>query len=370
MASAAACLEGLLLPPWLVDLAAIVRVSRGSAAPLPSAATARHVARPRSGAATRKHQREARGHQSVLNERDARRVDPCGRGDRCEIAGSSAAANVHQGGQKRGRRSASTTAPWSDPREVLASAKTPHRDQRPVRRQVCKHSEPSNFTAATMLLMRHPSREKIRDVRPPPSYRPGGVWTVEQRPPGPRVRNVAPRRLQNLQHPRNSRFLLGFLRMPPCDSGIPKYSRAMPGSPPGDRAGLRSRNPRWIRKGSTTSSRVPRSSPTAAARVSSPTGPPSNFSISVSSSSAVEAVEARVVHLEALEGEAGVGLGDLAARASAPPRRNRARGAAAGWRPGAFRASAARSRPALALAIEVPMTRAARSRMRSRSAGG
>ena len=42
--------------------------------------------------------------------------------------------------------------------------------------------------------------------------------------------------------------------------------------------GVRSRKPRWIRNGSTTSSSVPLSSPTAAASVSSPTGPPSNFS--------------------------------------------------------------------------------------------
>ena len=47
---------------------------------------------------------------------------------------------------------------------------------------------------------------------------------------------------------------------------------------------VRWRNPSWIRYGSTTSSSVPRSSPTAAARLSTPTGPPSNFSITVSKS--------------------------------------------------------------------------------------
>src|SRR5258705_7851151 len=47
---------------------------------------------------------------------------------------------------------------------------------------------------------------------------------------------------------------------------------------------VRARNPCWIRNGSMTSSSVPRSSPIAAARLSMPTGPPSNFSITVSNS--------------------------------------------------------------------------------------
>src|SRR6185312_3689746 len=47
---------------------------------------------------------------------------------------------------------------------------------------------------------------------------------------------------------------------------------------------VRTRNPCWMRKGSITSSRVPRSSPMAAARLSMPTGPPSNLSMMVSRS--------------------------------------------------------------------------------------
>src|SRR5262249_46103177 len=42
---------------------------------------------------------------------------------------------------------------------------------------------------------------------------------------------------------------------------------------------VRIRNPCWMRKGSVTSSSVPRSSPSAAARLSMPTGPPSKRSM-------------------------------------------------------------------------------------------
>ncbi len=43
--------------------------------------------------------------------------------------------------------------------------------------------------------------------------------------------------------------------------------------------GVRCRKPCWMRNGSSTSSMVSRSSPMAAARFSTPTGPPANFSI-------------------------------------------------------------------------------------------
>ncbi len=57
-------------------------------------------------------------------------------------------------------------------------------------------------------------------------------------------------------------------------------------------------------KGATTSSRVPLSSPTAAASVSRPAGPPANCSSNVQEH-AVEAVEPRRVDLESVEREVG-----------------------------------------------------------------
>ena len=107
---------------------------------------------------------------------------------------------------------------------------------------------------------------------------------------------------------------------------------------------VRIRKPCWIRNGSSTSSMVPRSSPTAAARLSMPTGPPSNFSMIVSRSC----------------GPARRSPSDRPPACPAPPSpprrsmmpvglhlaQSRARGAAAGWRCAACRASASAMRRA------------------------
>ena len=61
---------------------------------------------------------------------------------------------------------------------------------------------------------------------------------------------------------------------------------------------VRCRKPCWIRYGSSTSSMVSRSSPIAAARLSTPTGPPSNFDSTVCKQLAVHHVEADGVDVE------------------------------------------------------------------------
>ena len=104
---------------------------------------------------------------------------------------------------------------------------------------------------------------------------------------------------------------------------------------------VRIRKPCWMRNGSSTSSMVPRSSPMAAARDSTPTGPPSNFSMMVSSSrrsmrskpfgsTSSMSMAARAVGL--VDAPAALHLGD-----------SRAPGAAGGWRCAACRARAPRS---------------------------
>ena len=78
-------------------------------------------------------------------------------------------------------------------------------------------------------------------------------------------------------------------RRPRTAAGSPRGARALSGRSAGRRVrvamrprAVRIRKPCWIRYGSITSSSVPRSSPTAAAMLSMPTGPPSNFSMIVS----------------------------------------------------------------------------------------
>ena len=91
---------------------------------------------------------------------------------------------------------------------------------------------------------------------------------------GKALRAAAPRR------PRGARAASAG-RPLTAPAGKPKYSRERRvATRP---RGVRARKPSWIRNGSTTSSSVPLSSPTAAASVSRPTGPPSNFSSSVRS---------------------------------------------------------------------------------------
>ena len=102
--------------------------------------------------------------------------------------------------------------------------------------------------------------------------------------------------------------------------------------------GVRCRKPCWIRYGSSTSSMVSRSSPIAAARLSTPTGPPSNLSSTLRSS------------LRSIRSKPTASTSSIASAASATcavmlPSRlhlgdNRARGAAAGWRSAACRARA------------------------------
>ena len=80
---------------------------------------------------------------------------------------------------------------------------------------------------------------------------------------------------------------------------------------------------------------------------------------------AIDFVEAVLVHLEQLQRGVRDVEGDGARRRA--PARSRARGAAAGWRCAACRASAARSRPRRASSIGTPRIRADRRTISSRS---
>ena len=73
-------------------------------------------------------------------------------------------------------------------------------------------------------------------------------------------------------------------------------------------------------------------------QASMPTGPPSNFSMIVEQQLAVQRVEALRIHFEQIE--RGVRHRLVDAAVGLAPRRSRARGAAAGWRYAACRASA------------------------------
>ena len=97
-----------------------------------------------------------------------------------------------------------------------------------------------------------------------------------------------------------------------------------------------------IRNGSSTSSIVSRSSPMAAARLSSPTGPPPNFS-STASSSLRSITSKPMTSTSSMRSAEIRDLARHAAPALSPPR-SRARVAAAGSRCAAFRASASRFR--------------------------
>ena len=124
---------------------------------------------------------------------------------------------------------------------------------------------------------------------------------------------------------------------------------------------VRTRKPCWMRNGSITSSSVPRSSPTAAARLSMPTGPPSKCSMIAAGACgrACRSPERRPRADRAPRPRPARRCGRRLA-----PGHSRAPGAAAGWRCAACRASAARCGCAPPASIGTPSIAAERSTMR------
>ena len=116
-----------------------------------------------------------------------------------------------------------------------------------------------------------------------------------------------------------------------------------------------------------TSSIVPRSSPMAAARLSTPTGPPSNFSITMSSRRRSSASKPCSSTSSSRARRAAMPRRCSRCR---PPGRSRARAAAGGWRCAACRARARRCAAAPSASIGTPRMPAERVTMRASSARG
>ena len=106
-----------------------------------------------------------------------------------------------------------------------------------------------------------------------------------------------------------------------------------------------------MRYGSSTSSIVSRSSPIAAARLSTPTGPPANFDSTVCRS--LRSMTSSPERIDVEHRQRGVGDRSRDLAGGLAPRRSRARGAAGDWRCAACRASGARSRCAPSASIAI-----------------